>query len=86
MLLTPKIGVNFIQYSYGALIKQYREKPVGFSLYSVRDSEAIRTLDPRLRRALLYPAELRNQPFLLYGFAPFAFAKIVHYFGYDKSF
>ncbi len=24
------------------------------------DSEAIRTLDPRLRRALLYPAELRN--------------------------
>ena len=24
--------------------------------------------------------------FLLYGFAPFAFAKIVHYFGYDKSF
>ena len=27
------------------------------------DSEAIRTLDPRLRRALLYPAELRNRPF-----------------------
>ena len=27
------------------------------------DSEAIRTLDPRLRRALLYPAELRNQPY-----------------------
>ena len=26
------------------------------------DSEAIRTLDPRLRRALLYPAELRNRP------------------------
>ena len=26
------------------------------------DSEAIRTLDPRLRRALLYPAELRNHP------------------------
>ena len=26
------------------------------------DSEAIRTLDPRLRRALLYPAELRNLP------------------------
>ena len=24
------------------------------------DSGAIRTLDPRLRRALLYPAELRN--------------------------
>ena len=28
------------------------------------DSEAIRTLDPRLRRALLYPAELRNHPYL----------------------
>ena len=28
------------------------------------DSEAIRTLDPRLRRALLYPAELRNQPYV----------------------
>ena len=26
------------------------------------DSAAIRTQDPRLRRALLYPAELRNQP------------------------
>ena len=26
------------------------------------DSEAIRTLDPRLRRALLNPAELRNHP------------------------
>nr|DAS40884.1 MAG TPA: hypothetical protein [Bacteriophage sp.] len=26
------------------------------------DSVAIRTQDPRLRRALLYPAELRNQP------------------------
>ena len=26
----------------------------------LRDSGAIRTLDPRLRRALLYPAELRN--------------------------
>ena len=30
------------------------------------DSEAIRTLDPRLRRALLYPAELRNRPCLWY--------------------
>ena len=28
------------------------------------DSGAIRTLDPRLRRALLYPAELRNHPYL----------------------
>ena len=26
------------------------------------DSAAIRTQDPRLRRALLYPAELRNHP------------------------
>ncbi len=26
------------------------------------DSVAIRTQDPRLRRALLYPAELRNHP------------------------
>ena len=43
-------------------LKQYREKSVDFSLYPVCDSEAIRTLDPRLRRALLYPAELRNLP------------------------
>ena len=31
-------------------------------LFISSDSEAIRTLDPRLRRALLYPAELRNHP------------------------
>ena len=43
-------------------LKQYREKSVDFSLYPCCDSEAIRTLDPRLRRALLYPAELRNRP------------------------
>ena len=30
------------------------------------DSGAIRTLDPRLRRALLYPAELRNQPYFCF--------------------
>ncbi len=29
---------------------------------SLCDSVAIRTQDPRLRRALLYPAELRNHP------------------------
>ena len=33
-----------------------------FSFFPLCDSEAIRTLDPRLRRALLYPAELRNRP------------------------
>ncbi len=32
--------------------------------FVISDSEAIRTLDPRLRRALLYPAELRNHPCL----------------------
>ena len=30
------------------------------------DSAAIRTQDPRLRRALLYPAELRNQPYAIH--------------------
>ena len=30
------------------------------------DSDGIRTHDPRLRRALLYPAELRNH-FVLYS-------------------
>ena len=40
------------------------------------DSGAIRTLDPRLRRALLYPAELRNQPFIA-----FACAKVVFFCG-----
>ena len=34
---------------------------IGFLFF--RDSAAIRTQDPRLRRALLYPAELRNHPF-----------------------
>ena len=28
------------------------------------DSEGIRTLDPQLRRLLLYPTELLNHPFL----------------------
>ena len=35
-----------------------------FSFFPLCDSEAIRTLDPRLRRALLYPAELRNRPLI----------------------
>lgn len=33
-----------------------------WDIFLVGDSGAIRTLDPRLRRALLYPAELRNHP------------------------
>ena len=33
-----------------------------YQLCFVSDSVAIRTQDPRLRRALLYPAELRNHP------------------------
>ena len=41
---------------------QKMEKNQLFSFFC--DSEAIRTLDPRLRRALLYPAELRNQPYV----------------------
>ena len=45
-----------------SLLKQQEEKSFDFS--SCCDSEAIRTLDPRLRRALLYPAELRNRPYL----------------------
>ena len=32
-----------------------------------RDSEGIRTLDPQLRRLLLYPTELRNRPSLQHG-------------------
>ena len=42
-----------IQLSYGTI-------PVICKAFS--DSAAIRTQDPRLRRALLYPAELRNHP------------------------
>ena len=45
-----------------------------------RDSAAIRTQDPRLRRALLYPAELRNQPLLNCG------AKVVLSDGICKCF
>ncbi len=36
----------------------HQSKPL---IINTCDSGAIRTLDPRLRRALLYPAELRNQ-------------------------
>ena len=39
-----------------------QEEEKSFDFSSSCDSEAIRTLDPRLRRALLYPAELRNLP------------------------
>ena len=67
-------------------LKQYREKSVDFSLYPFCDSEAIRTLDPRLRRALLYPAELRNLPIVQFGHCPFASAKIVRLFGCAKVF
>ena len=42
-----------IQLSYGTIL---------FLYFSLSDSAAIRTQDPRLRRALLYPAELRNHP------------------------
>ena len=42
-----------IQLSYGTILVICK----AFS-----DSAAIRTQDPRLRRALLYPAELRNHP------------------------
>ena len=53
------------------------------------DSEAIRTLDPRLRRALLYPAELRNRPLILENrmyMSLFPRAKIVRFFGCAKDF
>ncbi len=40
----------------------YKKEKSDFSPFC--DSEAIRTLDPRLRRALLYPAELRNRPYV----------------------
>ena len=36
-----------------------------------RDSGGIRTHDPQLRRLLLYPAELRNHPFLWQTTPPF---------------
>ena len=46
-------------YLFPSIYKQRRELKISSLLC---DSGAIRTLDPRLRRALLYPAELRNQP------------------------
>ena len=68
-------------------LKQYREKSVDFSLYPVCDSEAIRTLDPRLRRALLYPAELRNRPLCVKtDICLFSGAKIVSFFVCAKDF
>ena len=51
------------------------------------DSEAIRTLDPRLRRALLYPAELRNQPLLqVCGCKGSLFIGFYQYFFVQKHF
>ena len=48
----------------GQFLKQKKPQKPHNKLFAVltSDSEAIRTLDPRLRRALLYPAELRNHP------------------------
>ena len=64
---------------------QKREKSIDFSRFC--DSEAIRTLDPRLRRALLYPAELRNLPiYAKRGISSFASAKIVRFFRCAKYF
>ena len=64
---------------------QQEEKSFDFS--SCCDSEAIRTLDPRLRRALLYPAELRNLPICAKRGTPsFASAKIVRFFRCAKYF
>ena len=58
-----------------------------FSFFPLCDSEAIRTLDPRLRRALLYPAELRNLPICAkQGNPSFASAKIVRFFRCAKYF
>ena len=67
------------------LYKKKEEKSFDFSSFC--DSEAIRTLDPRLRRALLYPAELRNLPVVqILGANPFATAKIVCLFFCTKDF
>ena len=53
-----------IQLSYGTI-------PVICKAFS--DSAAIRTQDPRLRRALLYPAELRNHPKVDFSFESYKF-------------
>ena len=65
-----------IQLSYGTI-------PVICKAFS--DSAAIRTQDPRLRRALLYPAELRNHP-LSYGTILNCGAKVCFYFELHKLF
>jgi hypothetical protein len=44
------------------------------------DSEAIRTLDPQLRRLLLYPTELRNRPPYFEG------AKVIVFISFTKRF
>ena len=55
-------------YDLYLLIKTHNKliysKKDGIYTVFLSDSEAIRTLDPRLRRALLYPAELRNHPLI----------------------
>ena len=64
-----------------------QEEEKSFDFSSSCDSEAIRTLDPRLRRALLYPAELRNLPiYAKRGITSFASAKIVRFFRCTKYF
>ena len=55
----PRKACNF---SYRLYLLGTKKRSSKKLLRHFGDSAAIRTQDPRLRRALLYPAELRNQP------------------------
>ena len=59
LAIHPRKACNF---SYRLYLLGTKNAAVKKLLRHFGDSAAIRTQDPRLRRALLYPAELRNQP------------------------
>ena len=66
-LLCPKMDIKifFLIRQQEDRTKKRNDKSLiinTFKNFLFCDSVAIRTQDPRLRRALLYPAELRNQP------------------------
>ena len=59
--------------------------------FLVGDLVGIRTRDPQLRRLLLYPAELRDQPFFLFGYLCHAFSELsgckgTHFFTNHQNF
>ena len=72
--------------SYMHTYANKKKSLIFLSAISSSDPGAIRTLDPQLRRLLLYPTELRDHPYIAspWGQSPKANAKLVIFDGYSK--